>query len=149
MTTITFKNGEQFTVKAVWSKTSSFQGADRKTLEIRFVNEENLFEKLKSVYSNAETLAEIYVKETNEEGEVLASSYHTDYIGDKMVCDKCGGELFVREDDNHEAVKERISVYNAQTKPLVDFYSEQNKLVTVDGEGTGAEVFKQVMKVIK
>ena len=66
-----------------------------------------------------------------------------------MVCDKCGGELFVREDDNHEAVKERISVYNAQTKPLVDFYSEQNKLVTVDGEGTGAEVFKQVMKVIK
>ena len=79
MTTITFKNGEQFTVKAVWSRTSSFQGADRKTLEIRFVNEENLFEKLKSVYSNAETLAEIYVKETNEEGEVLASSYHTDY----------------------------------------------------------------------
>ena len=79
MTTITFKNGEQFTVKAVWSKTSSFQGADRKTLEIRFVNEENLFEKLKSVYSNAETLSEIYVKETNEEGEVLASSYHTDY----------------------------------------------------------------------
>lgn len=77
------------------------------------------------------------------------ASYHTDYIGDKMVCDKCGGELFVREDDNHEAVKERISVYNAQTKPLVDFYSEQNKLVTVDGEGTGAEVFKQVMKVIK
>ena len=79
MTTITFKNGEQFTVKAVWSRTSSFQGADRKTLEIRFVNEENLFEKLKSIYSNAEALAEIYVKEINEEGKVLASSYHTDY----------------------------------------------------------------------
>ena len=78
MTNITFKNGEQFAVKAVWSKTSSFQGADRKTLEIRFVNDENLFEKLKSVYSNAETLAEIYVKETNEKGEVLTSSYHTD-----------------------------------------------------------------------
>ena len=69
MTTITFKNGEQFAVKAVWSRTSSFQGADRKTLEIRFVNEENLFEKLKSIYSTAETLSEIYVKETNKKGE--------------------------------------------------------------------------------
>ena len=59
MTTITFKNGEQFAVRAVWSKTSLFQGADRKTLEIRFINEENLFEKLKSVYSNAEALAEM------------------------------------------------------------------------------------------
>ena len=78
MVTVTFKNGEQFIVKSVWSKANTFQGADRKTLEIRFVNEENLFEKLKAIYSNTDTLAEIHVKETNGD-EVITSSYHTDY----------------------------------------------------------------------
>ena len=112
MTTITFKNGEQFTVKAVWSKTSSFQGADRKTLEIRFVNEENLFEKLKSVYSNAETLAEIYVKETNEKGEVLTSSYHTDYtlgmeLGLKSIEDEQQGIMKLAQKTVLEIMQEK------------------------------------------
>ena len=77
------------------------------------------------------------------------TSYHTDYIGSETNCFKCGGSLSVREDDNHDAVKERLAVYNAQTKPLIDYYEKQGKLVTVCGEGTGAEVFNKVRKVIK
>ncbi len=77
------------------------------------------------------------------------ASYHTDRIGNETKCAKCGGTLYVREDDNHDAVKERLSVYNVQTKPLVDYYKKQNKLVTVCGEGTGEEVFIEVTKVLK
>lgn len=76
------------------------------------------------------------------------ASYHTDVIGKSMTCEKCGAPLYVRKDDNEESVKERISVYNSQTKPLIDYYAKQGKLVNVSGEGSGAEVFEEVMKVI-
>ncbi len=77
------------------------------------------------------------------------ASYHTDRIGNETKCAKCGGMLYVREDDNPESVKERLTVYNLQTKPLIDFYAKKNKLITISGEGSGEEVFNEVIKVIK
>lgn len=50
------------------------------------------------------------------------------------ACEKCGGELYQRDDDKLETIMNRLKVYEAQTKPLVDYYTEKGKLITVDGD---------------
>ncbi|MGM0378728.1 MAG: adenylate kinase, partial [Bacillota bacterium] len=62
-------------------------------------------------------------------------TYHIDFNPSKKegVCDKCGGKLYQREDDNAETVKNRIDVYNKQTAPLIDYYSKVNLIETIDG----------------
>ena len=52
------------------------------------------------------------------------------------VCDRCGGELYQRDDDREETVKRRLDVYTRQTAPLLDHYRDQGLLTTVDGQGT-------------
>ncbi|MGE6632405.1 adenylate kinase [Bacillus sp. NPDC077027] len=49
------------------------------------------------------------------------------------VCDKCGGELYQRADDNAETVSTRLEVNLKQTQPLLDFYSEKGYLANIDG----------------
>ncbi|BBP86635.1 hypothetical protein BsIDN1_02530 [Bacillus safensis] len=49
------------------------------------------------------------------------------------VCDKCGGELYQRADDNAETVSTRLEVNLKQTEPLLNFYSEKGYLVNIDG----------------
>jgi len=49
-------------------------------------------------------------------------------------CEKCGGELYQRDDDKLETIMNRLKVYEAQTKPLVDYYTEKGKLITVNGD---------------
>ena len=65
------------------------------------------------------------------------------------ACDKCGGELFQRDDDKEETIKKRLEVYNAQTAPLIDYYGKKNILKSVDG-GTGTidEIFVKVCKIL-
>jgi adenylate kinase len=48
-------------------------------------------------------------------------------------CDKCGGELYQRPDDNEEAIKKRLEVYFAETAPLIDYYTRAGRLLEVDG----------------
>jgi adenylate kinase len=64
-------------------------------------------------------------------------------------CDKCGGELYQRPDDNEEAVKKRLEVYFAETTPLIDYYEGAGKLLEVDGEGGVAEVAKRIVTALK
>lgn len=52
------------------------------------------------------------------------------------ICDKCGGKLISRKDDDPETVKERLSVYHRETAPLIDFYSQRGKLKTVVDQPT-------------
>lgn len=59
------------------------------------------------------------------------------------VCDKCGGELIQRNDDNEATVKNRISVYNDFTSPLIDYYEKAGKLIKIDGAKTPEEVFNE------
>ena len=59
------------------------------------------------------------------------------------ICDKCGGELIQRNDDNEETVRNRISVYNDFTSPLIDYYEKAGKLVKIDGAKTPEEVFNE------
>lgn len=76
-------------------------------------------------------------------------TYHTDVIGDSKVCPACHGTLVQRADDNEKTVKERISVYDVQTKPLVDFYKQKGKLVVIDGDKCIDEIFADVVKAVK
>jgi len=74
--------------------------------------------------------------------------FHIDFIGDVKTCPACGGELVIRKDDNPETVKERLSVYEKQTAPLVDYYTECGKIVGIDGDKTIEEVFADIKKVL-
>jgi adenylate kinase len=51
------------------------------------------------------------------------------------VCDRCGGELYQREDDGEATVRHRLQVYARQTSPLLDYYRQRGQLITIDGEG--------------
>lgn len=60
------------------------------------------------------------------------------------VCDKCGGELFQRDDDKEETIKKRLEVYNAQTAPLMDYYGNKGILKSVAGTGSIDDIFNKV-----
>jgi adenylate kinase len=64
-------------------------------------------------------------------------------------CDKCGGNLRHRADDNEETISNRLRVYDQQTSPLVSYYREQGKLRTVDGEGEISEIFAEMEKALR
>jgi adenylate kinase len=64
------------------------------------------------------------------------------------VCDKCGGELFQRDDDKEETIKKRLDVYQKQTSPLIDYYSKKSIMKTVMGVGSIDDIFKKVTAVL-
>jgi adenylate kinase len=59
-------------------------------------------------------------------------------------CDRCGGELFQREDDNEETIGNRLKVYEEQTAPLIGFYQKQNKLHSIAGTGDIDDITNKV-----
>ncbi len=62
--------------------------------------------------------------------------YHLLYNAPEVenVCDACGGELYQRDDDKEETVKSRLSVYEKQTAPLIEYYEKQGILHTINGD---------------
>ncbi len=64
-------------------------------------------------------------------------------------CDKCGGELISRDDDNLEAIKARLDFYKKDVEPAVSFYKEQNRLIKVDGDQSIEGVYSDIKKAIK
>ena len=78
------------------------------------------------------------------------ATYHIVHIPPKKegICDKCGNELILRDDDKPETVLKRLSVYHEQTQPLIDFYNAKNVLRTVDGTVDSAEVFGQITAIL-
>lgn len=77
-------------------------------------------------------------------------SYHIKNQPSKVegVCDKCRGELFQRDDDKEETVKTRVSVYEDQTAPLIDFYRERGVLEDIDGTKGIDEIFQEISKIL-
>ncbi len=71
-------------------------------------------------------------------------SYHVSRLNGSNTCEKCGGELFQRKDDNPETVGSRLQVYTAQTAPLIAYYTKKGLLINVQGDGTPDEVFAEV-----
>ncbi len=77
-------------------------------------------------------------------------SYHVKFnpSQDGVTCDKCGAELVLRKDDKPEIVQNRLSVYHAETEPLIGYYVQKELLVTVDGQKTPSEVTADIKKVL-
>jgi len=78
------------------------------------------------------------------------ATYHIVYAPTKKenVCDTCEGELILRDDDKPETVQKRLNVYHEQTKPLIDYYTKQDKLVEVDGTIDIEKVFDAIVNIL-
>lgn len=78
------------------------------------------------------------------------STYHIQYAPTKKegICDRCGKELILRDDDKPETVQKRLDVYYTQTQPLIEFYTDKNVLVNVDGTAEMEEVFKAIVNIL-
>jgi adenylate kinase len=63
-------------------------------------------------------------------------------------CDKCGGQLYQRADDNTETIKKRLQVFFAETAPLIDYYNKTGKLVEIEGEGSLEEISHRIIKAL-
>ena len=79
------------------------------------------------------------------------STYHIEHIPPKKegICDECGSELVLRDDDKPETVKSRLEVYHKQTQPLIDHYSKMNILRTVDGTQDMNDVFANIVRLLE
>ena len=78
------------------------------------------------------------------------ATYHIQYAPPKQegICDVCGESLVLREDDKPETVQKRLNVYHEQTQPLIDYYTGQGVLKTVDGTKDLKEVFDQIVQIL-
>ncbi|MBP3604022.1 MAG: adenylate kinase [Lachnospiraceae bacterium] len=78
------------------------------------------------------------------------ATYHIEHVPPKAegVCDTCGSELILRDDDKPETVKNRLDVYHKQTQPLIDFYSAKGVLKSVDGTVDMKDVFASIIAIL-
>ncbi|MBE5993957.1 MAG: adenylate kinase [Paenibacillaceae bacterium] len=78
------------------------------------------------------------------------ATYHIVYNPSKVagICDVCGSELVLRDDDKPETVKKRLTVYHDQTRPLIDYYKEAGVLVNVDGTQELNKVFSDITDIL-
>ncbi|BCN32743.1 adenylate kinase [Anaeromicropila herbilytica] len=78
------------------------------------------------------------------------ATYHIVNIPTKVegICDVCGSEVVLRDDDKEETVKKRLSVYHEQTQPLIEYYNKKGILVEVDGTRDFDQVFQAIVKVL-
>jgi adenylate kinase len=76
--------------------------------------------------------------------------FHADFNPPKVpgVCNVCGGELYQRDDDQEETVRERLAVYQSETAPIVFFYAERGLLSSVDALGPLEEVTQRALSAL-
>ena len=78
------------------------------------------------------------------------ATYHLVYAAPKKegICDNCGAELILRDDDKPETVQKRLGVYHEQTQPLIDYYTKKVILKEVDGTMDMGDVFKAIVEIL-
>ena len=78
------------------------------------------------------------------------ATYHLVYAPTKTegICDVCGKELILRDDDKPETVQKRLNVYHEQTQPLIDYYKKAGILKTVDGTVDINDVFAAIVEIL-
>ncbi|SEC18905.1 Adenylate kinase [Streptomyces sp. 2224.1] len=76
--------------------------------------------------------------------------FHAEYNKPKAegVCDVCGGELYQRDDDREETVRKRLEVYHTETEPIIDYYKDQDLVVTIPAMGKVDEVTRRSMAAL-
>jgi adenylate kinase len=77
--------------------------------------------------------------------------FHVDFNQPSVagVCDTCGGELYQRDDDKEETVRERLAVYERETAPIVGFYGERGLLTTIEAMGSLDEVTARILAALE
>ncbi|HMK46886.1 MAG TPA: adenylate kinase [Methanocella sp.] len=80
-----------------------------------------------------------------------AASYHVAFHPPKVegVCNACGGELYQRDDDREEAIKNRLTVYKKQTEPVLEYYKKKGILTDIDGEKEIEEVSGDIKNAVE
>jgi adenylate kinase len=68
--------------------------------------------------------------------------------GKENICDKCGGELYQREDDKEETIKNRLDIYEKSTAPLIDYYGKKSILKSVEGTGNIDDIFNKICSML-
>lgn len=78
------------------------------------------------------------------------ATYHLEFMPTKLegICDKCGNQIVIREDDKPETVKERLKIYHEQTQALIEYYAEAGILREVDGTLDINEVFSAILSIL-
>lgn len=78
------------------------------------------------------------------------ATYHIEFAPPKTegICDTCGKELILRDDDKPETVANRLRVYHEQTQPLIEYYTKQEILYTVDGTQDIDKVFEDIKGIL-
>jgi adenylate kinase len=79
------------------------------------------------------------------------AGYHVVFKPSKKegVCDSCGGELYQRDDDKEEAIKNRLKVYQSSTAPLINYYKAKGLLAAVDGVGGMNEILDRMVRALE
>jgi adenylate kinase len=79
------------------------------------------------------------------------ATYHIDFAPPRKegICDRCGAELYQRDDDREETVRKRIDVYRSQTEPLADFYGKEGILKDIDGNRSIEEISKDIIDFLQ
>jgi len=78
------------------------------------------------------------------------ATYHIEHVPPKTegICDKCGSNLILRDDDKPETVLNRLKIYHEQTQPLIDFYNNEGILKEVDGTIDVKDVFANIVTIL-
>jgi adenylate kinase len=77
-------------------------------------------------------------------------TYHTTFKPPKVegICDVCGGELYQRQDDKPDSVRNRLSIYESKTKPIIDYYKGRGVLVNINGMQSFEAVYRDIVKAV-
>lgn len=77
-------------------------------------------------------------------------SYHVKFKPPEKdgVCDACGAEIYQRDDDMEDVIRQRLATYNEKTKPLINYYKDQEILVNIDGTNAVDAVFADILEVM-
>ncbi len=80
-----------------------------------------------------------------------SATYHIQFnpSATEGICDKCGGNLYQRDDDNEATVTTRIDVYLNETLPLIEYYENKDKLTVIDGQQHIDKVFEDIVNVLR
>jgi adenylate kinase len=79
------------------------------------------------------------------------AGYHTKALPPKVegICDVCGDKLVIRDDDKPETVRRRLEVYHTETEPILAFYADRGKLLSIDGTASVEETSEKVVKALE
>ena len=92
---------------------------------------------------NSEIINRLGMRRTCKECQKITSVTES---SNGTSCPECGGELFIRKDDEEEVIAHRLEVYEKETQPLIEYYSKNGVLTDIDGLGAEEEVTERILK---